>query len=318
MTDSNYPACPICSNNSRFDFSGRDLMFDSYHRYDYAVCTQCDLVFQTPTPSNEEIASFYPSHYEVYDEESKQKHISKWRKSNLKVHYGYSHLKTNWLFDFICMVFTKENKQDELPYNPHATLLDIGSGNGRYLEGMKKLGWHTKGVEFNEGAVKVCKSSGLDVHHGDLFSAKFESNSIDITHLSHVIEHLPNPAQFFAEVARILKPGGIFLLKTPNSNALGRALLSVNWYANDVPRHLFIFSEKNLKVLAESHGFVVESIYTRSSPKIFLNSIDYALKNTGTPSKRIKWRRWLAKLYVLWAQHRKQGDEINMRLRKRQ
>jgi|GEM_PF-4576232 2-polyprenyl-3-methyl-5-hydroxy-6-metoxy-1,4-benzoquinol methylase len=160
-------------------------MFDYHRRYDYAVCTKCDLVFQTPAPSNEEIASFYPSDYEVYDEESKQKHISNWRKSNLKIHHGYGHLDTHWLLDFICMIFTKKNKQGELSYNPNATLLDIGCGNGRYLEGMKKLGWHVKGVEFNEGAVKVCKSSGLDVHHGDLFSAKLESNSIDIIHLSH-------------------------------------------------------------------------------------------------------------------------------------
>jgi 2-polyprenyl-3-methyl-5-hydroxy-6-metoxy-1,4-benzoquinol methylase len=312
----NYPTCPICNHPSKFDFSSRDLMFNHHTRYDYAVCTNCDLVFQTPQPSDTEIASFYPSHYDVYDVDSKLKRISSWRKSRLKTCYGYHHLKTNRLLDFINLMLPKRMVPAELSYIPHAKMLDVGCGNGRFMHGMSQLGWEVQGVEFNAGAVNICRSSGLTVHHGDLFSANLESASFDIVHMSHVIEHVTDPLAIFKEIARILKPNGLLLIKTPNSLALGRLLLSVNWYANEVPRHLFLFSEKNIKLLAENNDFSVESFSTHSTPKIFLNSIDYALHNTGTPSKYIKWRRCLARLYVIWANYRAQGDEINLQLRK--
>ena len=60
----------------------------------------------------------------------------------------------------------------------------------------------------------------------------------------HLIEHLPDPNSFMAEVARILRPGGYFYVRTPSSKALGRKLFGKYWYPNDVPRHLVLFSPR--------------------------------------------------------------------------
>ena len=285
-------------------------MFDRYERYDYQHCTNCHLIFQHPAPSVEEIAAFYPNSYDVYREHSRQKEISQFAKSILKRYYGYSHLKTSRLNDLACRVITKSNSDYRIPFIPGGSLLDVGCGNGRFLDGMKKLGWKVKGVEFNEHAVGMCKLSGLDVHHGDLLSAHFEPDSFDIINVSHVIEHVPHPRQLFSELAKVLKPGGTLIIKTPNSNAFGRKLFNTNWFPDDIPRHIYLYSEKNLRQIGDLCDLHLKAIKTRSSLKVVLNSIDYVLENKGTPSKRIKWRRVLANVFSLVAKHKNQGDEI--------
>jgi 2-polyprenyl-3-methyl-5-hydroxy-6-metoxy-1,4-benzoquinol methylase len=309
--------CPVCNHATEYCFSGRDLMFNHYERFDYNACKNCELIFQHPLPTASRISEFYPDNYGVYEEQSRLKKISPLRLAKLKRNYGYSHLKTtviNSLLSSFTSIFG--SSQFEIPYVENGTLLDIGCGNGRFLHGMHQLGWVTKGVEFNASAVEVCKKSKLDVYHGDLISAKFSSGSFDVVNLSHVIEHVPDPKSLFKEVSRILKPGGLFVVKTPNSKALGRSFFDTNWYANDVPRHLYLFSQKNLLKLGNDSNLNMIRMVTNSTPKIILNSLDYVLKNNGKPSKRVWWKRLLAKSYVLLSKYKKQGDEIHVVFKK--
>ncbi|HSI25055.1 MAG TPA: hypothetical protein VK952_05490, partial [Methylotenera sp.] len=59
-----------------------------------------------------------------------------------------------------------------------------------------------------------------------------------------------------------------------------------------------------------SCGLKLQQFKTSSTPKIILNSLDYVAENPKTPSKRVKWKRVLARLYVWLAQYKQQGDEI--------
>ena len=62
--------------------------------------------------------------------------------------------------------------------------------------------------------------------------------------------------------------------------------------------------------LANAHDFGVSHIETSSTAKIILNSYDYVVKNHGKASKRVKWKRFIAKIYVFFARCTKRGDEI--------
>lgn len=316
-TQAEYINCPICGGSARYEFSSRDLMFGLYARYDYFACTVCETSFQHPTPSPGQIASFYPHDYSVYDETESKRTLSAWRRALLREYRGYTHLDVPY---FLRMLAKLLGPLATPPGTPSliakGRLLDVGCGNGRYLSTMRTLGWDVQGVEFSENGVAVCRKSGLPVHHGELASAGFDDDSFDLITLRHVIEHIPRTHELLAEVARILKPGGQVMIETPNRNALGRDWFGAKWFANEVPRHLYLFSAKGLHHMAQIHRLEACHFQCVTSPKIFLNSLDYVLNNKDLPSRKVGWRRLLARIYMMMARRSGRGDVIQAAYRK--
>jgi 2-polyprenyl-3-methyl-5-hydroxy-6-metoxy-1,4-benzoquinol methylase len=291
-------------------FTSNDLMFGGEKTYDYFECVNCGAIFQNPMPSAEEIAHFYPDHYTVYKEETPVKSVSNFEKAVLKTRYGYDHLSVPFPYVLLARLMAGSFFRDTPAFVPNGKVLDIGCGNGEFLLKLKHLGWSCQGVEFNQKAVAVCRAAQLDVFQGELTEAAFASGSFDLITAHHFIEHVANPNKVIAEIARLLKPSGKLLLRTPNSQSLGRAWFGRYWFANDVPRHLILFSPKNMNMLASQYGLKCDFLKKIVKPKLILKSLDYKLGNTGKPSKKRKVRKYLAKLYVPVAKLSGRGDEL--------
>lgn len=305
--------CPLCGGHAQYDFSGRDLMFGLHQRHDYHLCIDCGGVFQHPMPDMDTIASFYPPNYSVYDEQERTRRIGAWRRTLLHRFRGYRHLDPSLALRVLSTLLAPFATPPGTPdFVRGGRMLDVGCGNGRYLSTMRSLGWQVQGVEFSEDGVRVCRLADLPVHHGDLASAGFPDATFDLITVRHVIEHIAAPHPFMAELARILKPGGKLVVETPNSEALGRSWFGPSWYANDVPRHLILFSPGNLALLAKNHGLHLAALVQDTTPKIFLNSLDYVTHNRGKPSRKIRWRRFLARLYVTMAKRSGRGDTVRL------
>lgn len=309
MTQNLPSICPICHTRGRHEFSSTDLMFGGTKSYDYHRCPACDLIYQYPLPRGEEIAGFYPESYVVYCQPTRTE-FDAVQKAVLKHRYGYDHLATSWPAELAAKLLPFARISEVMPRIEGGTLLDIGCGNGEYLLRLRSIGWNCKGVEFNDKAVSICREHGLDIFHGDLKSANFASGSFDFVSAHHLLEHVPDPHELVGEIARILKPGGTLLIRTPNSNALGRAWFGNDWYANDVPRHLFLYSGHDLERLASDHGLTLIALSKPVKAKLVLKSLDYKTGNKGKPSKKRKIRKWLAKLYVPAAKLTGRGDEL--------
>lgn len=287
-------------------------MYDLHARYDYFLCPDCACVFQSPMPNEADIASFYPDDYMVFDQDQRMRHISAWRQALLRNRRGYTHLSLPFPYRLLAAICAPLAKPTTPAWEGGGRMLDVGCGNGRFLTGMRALGWQVEGVEFSAAGVQAARLSNLKVHHGDLASAGFADGCFDLITARHVIEHIPAPQPFMMELARILRPGGRLVIETPNSTALGRQWFQTYWYANDVPRHVLLFSPENLERLAAAHGLKKTALVLDTTPKIFLNSLDYILHNRGKPSRKIPWRRLLARLYVLCAKRKNRGDIMQM------
>lgn len=315
--------CPVCSSEGKFAFRNRDLMFNGNREFEYHRCKACDAIFQNPIPSTEEIASFYPDSYSLYRSPGKIKFPSPLERAVLKKYDGYHHLQTNTIQDLIAPIAGRiiNNKHfryvHPIQYVRDGKALDIGCGNGKFLLQLKKIGWHVQGVEFNKGAVEICRNNGLDVFHGDLLDADFQSASFDLITAHHLVEHLPNPNAVFNEVARLLKSGGQLLIRTPNTRALGRSIFGKYWFPDDVPRHLVLYNSNNLTKLAHQYGFSVECISVLPYPNCLLQSFDYLIGNRGKPSIKSKIRKWLVSPYYPIARLLNRGDEIIALYRKK-
>lgn len=308
--------CLLCGNQGNYTFTGTDLLLGGQKTYDYHECRDCGAVYQYPMPEPHVIVSFYPDRYSIYDDQVRYKKRSQLERAILKDKYDYRHLRVPLIFRMVSLFFRPFVFRDYVRFKPDGKALDVGCGNGSFLHELKEIGWECEGVEFNLTAVKICRAHGLKVHHGDLASARFPDHSFDLIIASHIIEHLADPAAFMKEASRILKDDGRLLIKTPNSQALGRRWFKEKWFANDVPRHLVLFSPSNLDLLAAKHGLVRSKLRLETTPKYILNSIDYYRGYTGKPSRKMKFRRLLAGPYVLAASIMHLGDRIHAEYKK--
>jgi len=303
-------------HTGKYEFSGTDLMFSGDKTFDYHRCSSCGLIYQYPIPSNEEISQFYPDAYSIY-QQPRQSSYSRRMLLTLKNTMGYNHLEVPEKRRFFASFRRPKPVHNIIPFVPGGAVLDIGCGNGEQLLRLRSIGWRCQGVEFNEKAVAICRQHGLDVHHGDLKSAGFAPESFDFVTANHLIEHVPDPHALMSEIARVTKSGGAVLIRTPNSQSIGRSWFGSDWFANDVPRHLMLYSSRNLQLLAARHGLELEMMATPVKPKLLLRSLDYRLGNTGKPMEKRMLMKWLAMFYIPIASLNGRGDELLALFKKR-
>lgn len=99
---------------------------------------------------------------------------------------------------------------------PDSEVLDIGAGAGIVAEmNFKDVAKHVVGIDPDE---RVVDNPYLhEAHIGTGEKLPFDDGRFDVVFADNVMEHLDSPLQVFREIHRVLKPGGVFLGKTPNS-----------------------------------------------------------------------------------------------------
>ena len=98
---------------------------------------------------------------------------------------------------------------------PESELLDLGAGAGIVPQmDFRGHAKHISGVDLDE---RVTGDPFLDEGRvGSGEEIPYEGSRFDVVIAGNVLEHLDDPGAVFAEVARVLRPGGVFLVKTPN------------------------------------------------------------------------------------------------------
>ncbi len=99
---------------------------------------------------------------------------------------------------------------------PKSEVLDVGAGAGIVKEmNFKGIAARVVGIDFDE---RVLTNPYLDeAHVGDGGALPFADSSFDVVFADNVLEHLASPDVVFAEINRVLRPGGVFFGKTPNA-----------------------------------------------------------------------------------------------------
>jgi len=114
----------------------------------------------------------------------------------------------------------------------HPPILDLGCGRGELLELLRETGVPAQGVEADPALAGAARRRGLAVHEQDLLAAlgSLPAGSQGAVTAIHVFEHLPAPTLLatLAEVRRVLVPGGVLLVESPNPHSL-RVGASLYW-----------------------------------------------------------------------------------------
>lgn len=211
--------CPGCKSNER-KLAGAKNGFEIF------VCLQCRSLYTSHLPSAED-AEDYDKYYTA---------------SNLAV-------------PAFIVRRVEEIVEGFSGYRSTNRLLDIGFGAGTILDVAKKQGWEVYGQEVSGPAVAQARDKGFDVFHGDIGSAGYPDEHFDVVTCSEIIEHLPNPHQVLSEVARIIRPGGLFWATTPSASGLSFRLLGLRWSVLSPPEHTQLYSRKGMTIMLRNAGF---------------------------------------------------------------
>ena len=141
------------------------------------------------------------------------------------------------------------------PYRQTNKLLDIGCGAGGLLEAARGQGWQAQGLDVSSHAAKHVRGLGFEVFEGELSEAAYPAQEFDVVTAAELLEHIFDPRSLLQEVARILRPGGLFWTTTPHARGLSARMLGLNWRCIWPPEHLQLFSISGLKALLRDVGF---------------------------------------------------------------
>ncbi len=161
-----------------------------------------------------------------------------------------------------------QHAQQQLPYPiEKPRYLDVGCSSGALLQVAQRCSFDTHGVEPAKQAAKTAATiPNVQVFTGFLQDAKYPDNHFDIVTLFEVIEHLTDPVSISKEVARILKPGGIFLIGTGNADSWTVRQLGKRWEYFDITGHgghISFFTPKSMRKLAQHCQLELKNISTK-------------------------------------------------------
>lgn len=111
------------------------------------------------------------------------------------------------------------------------SVLDIGCGGGLLSEALHEDGASVSGVDVSAASIREAqrhargRQLAIDYRIADATALPFPNASFDLIVASEVLEHVANVDAVLDEVARALKPGGIFAFDTPNRTWTARFLL---------------------------------------------------------------------------------------------
>lgn len=237
----NTDICPICHNLKNSKLYNLD-------RGELVSCDHCQTIFYTPRPTLQELADYYnTSDYRQCYEDSAmtgQNFAQNRYKQLIEILNSYAP-----------DVLSLENKK----------LLDVGCGVGDLLAIASNHGWDVTGTEISpEASMEANQKLNNRVLTGDLLNLDIAENSFDLITIYHVIKHLIEPVSILEKIHKLLKPGGVAFIETPNIASLGAKIKGKNWSHIIPPEHITYFKPSSLKYTLKKAGFEEFKVITNS------------------------------------------------------
>lgn len=197
-----------------FDPFPNYLLIKSIHK---KQCSSCNLIYFDPPYFGD--GNFYST-------------ISK---------YPWYYEENKWEYDVAAEIASQFSSTN---------LLEIGCGNGFFLDKVSSLGMQIQGVDINKDAVAFCKAKGLQVEATDVFDL---TTSYDLVVSFQVLEHMDNPKRLFEFlVNKLVSPGGYLIIAVPNPSGY---LKDMEMNLLDMPpHHNSSWSLATFEYLASQYG----------------------------------------------------------------
>ncbi len=292
-----YTSCPVCFSEAIYpalsakDYTVSGEVFEIWH------CEDCTARFTQQIPSADNIGPYYQSAAYVSHSDTNKGFINR-----------LYHLVRNYTLK------SKRNFLQKLTGKSKASLLDIGAGTGAFADTMHKAGWNTIALEPDENARTIAlKNYGIELLPTEnLF--QLTNSSFDAITLWHVLEHIHLLQGYMQEFQRILKKDGVLVIAVPNYTSYDASVYKECWAAYDVPRHLYHFSPKSIEILAQKHGFSLQSIKPMWFDSFYVSMLSEQYRNGSANLIGALWNGCISNSKALL--NNKKGSSVIYVLRK--
>ena len=191
--------------------------------------------------------------------------------SNLPHTYDEKYFKTGPYADVSfsrCSQYWWSNRYYALlarQYGPRqGRVLEVGCGLG-HLVGWLTDRYQVFGTDINASALVQARSN-VPRGHFVLMSAEdlcpFLDGLFQIVIAKHIVEHLPNPERAIMEMSRVLAPGGLLLMATPNLDSPMRARKKEQWIGYKDPTHISLKHPQEWLGYLQKNGFRPRKVFS--------------------------------------------------------
>src|SRR2546428_5289279 len=216
-------------------------------RFSYGRCVRCHLLQIREVPPD--LAKWY-SGYERHNSES-------------PVYAFFRNVVTGRCYAF--------------PQGAGRRLLDVGCGNGWYMQVMSQRGWQATGYELDPAyAGDLARRIGLAVMSG-LDQLNEMSGRFDLATFNFSFEHLAAPRQTLEAVSGALKPGGRIIILVPNAQGREARIFRRRWFHLEAPRHITFYTKQQLAELVAEMGFDQVRVHNVPVATGFAGSLSYLI-----------------------------------------
>jgi SAM-dependent methyltransferase len=142
---------------------------------------------------------------------------------------------------------------------PSGRLLDVGCGHGLLLDEARERGYQAEGLELSEHAAAHARDElGLPIRDRTLadLAAEPDPPRYNAIVLADVLEHLDDPVTSIDDCARLLDPGGVLCVVTPDPGSRTARFAGANWWGF-LPAHTYLLPRMTLRELLERRGLDV-------------------------------------------------------------
>lgn len=265
--------CMLCAAPGPFR---RRFMKDGYA---IAECPTCGLVQLEPTPAPETLRALYETD-SYFDGDGS----------------GYSEYESQeqeYLATF------REDVRRIGQFVPSGKVLEVGCGYGYFLQCALAAGDDAYGIDVSPTAVKWASVRLPDrVFCGLLEEVpQIQEQQYDVIFGSHLIEHITAPGEFLAQAGRLLRPGGLLVLVTPNIRSLLSRASGRRWVSYKIPEHVSYYDPQTITDLLSRSGFsvrTVDSAYQHYALPFVASRVRELLQPVSRiipPVERLRWLR---------------------------
>lgn len=232
--------CPICNQKTqRYYTLNLNLL----------QCDNCHLIFQLSSYKLKEIENGY----------KKTSYFSFWGNKNIlnKIHEMKKATAQILMSQVNKFVSVRSSRR----------LLDVGCASGALLEVAKSYGYSIYGIELNKKYAQIAKTNTkAEIYIGPFENNKFASNFFDAIVFFDSLEHMRDLNLVVKKAYQLLRPNGVLVISTPDTESLSFKLLGKSW-PHFKMEHLYYFNNNALTILLTNNGFGV--LLKQSSLKTF-------------------------------------------------